>query len=107
MKGQFHAVVNVQDKSVDALFFVCDGDNVISNLMSAKTARDLSLLHVQAAVSEQNLDMARNFGYLSPRIKQRATQPIYANEATCRFQENPLRLIINNYIRSPLSFYMT
>ena len=56
MKGQFHAVVKVQDKSVNALFFVYDGDNAISNLMSAKTARDLSLLHVQAAVSEQNLE---------------------------------------------------
>ena len=43
MKGQFHAVVKVQDKSID-------GDDAISNLMSAKTARDLSLLHVQAAV---------------------------------------------------------
>ena len=56
MKGQFHAVIKVQDKSVDALFFVYDGDNAIRNLMSAKTARDLSLLHVQAAVSEQNLE---------------------------------------------------
>ena len=56
MKGQFHAVVKVQDKSVNALFFVYDGGNAISNLMSAKTARDLSLLHVQAAVSEQNLE---------------------------------------------------
>ena len=45
MKGQFHAVVKVQDKAVNALFFVYDGDNAISNLMSAKTARDLSLLH--------------------------------------------------------------
>ena len=51
--------------------------------------------------------MARNFGHLSPRIKQRATQQIYANKATCRLQENPLRLIIDNYIRFPLSFYMT
>ena len=56
MKGQFQAVVKVQDKSVNALFFVYDGDNAISNLMSAKTARDLSSLHVQAAVSEQNLE---------------------------------------------------
>ena len=56
MRGQFHAVVKVQDKSVDAVFFVYNGDNAISNLMSAKTARDLSLLHVQAAVSEQNLE---------------------------------------------------
>ena len=30
-----------------------------------------------------------------------------ANEATCRLQENPLRFIINIYIRFPLSFYMT
>ena len=45
MKGQFHAVVKVQDKAVNALFFVYDGDNAISNLMSAKTAIDLSLLH--------------------------------------------------------------
>ena len=37
-------------------FFVYDGDNAISNLMSAKTARDLSLLHVQAAVSKENLE---------------------------------------------------
>ena len=51
--------------------------------------------------------MARIFGHLSPRIKQRATQQIYANEATCRLQENPLRLITNNYIRFPLSFYIT
>ena len=56
MKGHFHAVVKVQDKSVNVLFFVYDGDNAISNLISAKTARDLSLLHVQAAVSEQNLE---------------------------------------------------
>ena len=56
MKGQFHAVVKVQDKSVNALFFVYDGDNSISNLMSANTARDLSLLPVQTAVSEQNLE---------------------------------------------------
>ena len=56
MKGQLHAVVKVQDKSVNALFFVYDGDNAISNLMSAKTAGDLSLLHVQATVSEQNLE---------------------------------------------------
>ena len=55
-KDQFHAVVKVQDKSVNALFFVYDGDNAISNLMSVKIARDLSLLHVQAAVSEQNLE---------------------------------------------------
>ena len=45
----------VQDKAVDAMFFVYDGDNAISNLISAKTARDLSLLHVHAAVSEQSL----------------------------------------------------
>ena len=51
--------------------------------------------------------MARNFGHLSPRIKQWATRQIYANEARCRLQENPLRLIINNYIRFPLSFYAT
>ena len=50
--------------------------------------------------------MARNFGHLSLRIKQRATRQIYANEATCRLQENPLRLIMANYICFPLSFYM-
>ena len=31
-------------------------DNAISNLMSVNSTRDLSLLHVQAAVSEQNLE---------------------------------------------------
>lgn len=51
--------------------------------------------------------MARNLGHLSPRIRQRATQQMYANKATWRLQENPLRWIINNYIRFPLSFYMT
>ena len=51
--------------------------------------------------------MSKNFGHLSPRIKQRINPQIYANEATCRLHENPLRLIINNYIRFPLSFYMT
>ena len=64
MKGQFHAVVKVQDKAVNALFFVYDGDNAISNLMSAKTARDLSLLHVQAAVSKQNLEGVIKSKYL-------------------------------------------
>ena len=63
MKGQFRAVVKVQDKAVNALFFVYDGDNAISNLMSAKTARDLSLLHVQAAVGEQNLKGVINSRY--------------------------------------------
>ena len=29
MKGQFHAVVEVQDKSVNALFFDYDGDNKV------------------------------------------------------------------------------
>ena len=51
--------------------------------------------------------MAGNLGHLSSRVKQRATQQIYANKATCPLQEKPLRLIINNYIRFPLSFYMT
>ena len=63
MKGQFHAVFKVQDKSVIALCLVYDGDNAISNLMSAKTARDLSLLHVQAAVGEQNLKGVINSRY--------------------------------------------
>ena len=51
--------------------------------------------------------MARNLGHLSPRIKLTGTQKIYANEATCHLQEKPLQLIINNYIRFSLSFYMT
>ena len=51
--------------------------------------------------------MGRNLGHLSPRIKERATQQVYANEATCRLEEKPLRFIINNYIRFPLSFYVT
>lgn len=51
--------------------------------------------------------MARNLGHLSLRVSQRATQQLYANDAACRLHENPLRLIINNYIRFPLSFYMT
>ena len=55
-------VVKVQDKSVDALFFVYDGDNAISNFVTAKTARDLSL-HLQAAVSEQNLERATKSRY--------------------------------------------
>ena len=50
--------------------------------------------------------MARNFVHFSLHIKQRATRQIYANEATCRLQENPLRLIMTNYICFPLSFYM-
>ena len=51
--------------------------------------------------------MTRNVAHLIPRIKQRATQQIYANAATCRLQENPVRLIINNYICFSLSFFMT
>ena len=61
MNGQFDAVVKVQDKSVNTQLFVYDEDHAISNLMAANTAGDLSLLHVQAAVSEQDLEAGTRY----------------------------------------------
>ena len=46
-----------------------------------------------SAIAEQFYYMARNLRHLSLCIEQWATQETYANEATCRLQENPLRLI--------------
>ena len=44
---------------------------------------------------------------IEPAHRQRATQQTYGSTATCLPLENPLRLIMNNYSRFPLSFYMT
>ena len=49
----------------------------------------------------------KKFRTIEPAHKQQASQQTYGSTATCLPLENPLRLIMNNYIRFPLSFYMT
>ena len=98
--------------SISCCLFV-EGWQAIANVLPYFSVRQDKTGSIQQAHILQHhqiipwLYMAWNFGYLSPRIKQRATQQIYADEATWHLQENLLRLIINNYNRFPLSFYDT
>ena len=75
-----------------------------NNTSLASIARIKSLLYFNLFRQKMRLlNMAKNFGRLSPRMMQRAPQYIYANEATRRLQENPLRLIINHGKKYPIS----